>query len=308
MSPAQPQPPLVRAFDPADAEQTARLLDVLSPGSVQTAESLRHKQVSEPARARRASWVAVEGREVIGFATACLQWFGGEAGKGRIWIGVRTDRRRRGIGSELLETCVAHLAGARTHTVEVDDDPAGLRFVERRGFTQYDSEVIPQLDPRACPVAGEQSDEFQVRRLRDVRDRELDLFEFYVAAGAVPPGDPENRVSRDEWRAAIFANPILDDELSVVVLDADDRVVSLAWLLVDRGRRRAENEWTATLPDLRRRGLARLAKLASIHAAAAHGITEILTGNHPDNLPMRQLNHRLGYRDLFIRRDFQRAS
>jgi GNAT superfamily N-acetyltransferase len=298
--------PLLRAFEPADAEQVARLLDVLSPGSVQTAESLRHKQVSEPSRARRASWVVVEGREVIGFATACLHWFGGEAGKGRMWIGVRKDRRRRGVGSELWEACVGHLAGARKHTVEVDDDPAGLRFVERRGFTQYDSEVIPQLDPRACTIEREQSDEFHVRSLGEVRDREHDLFEFYVAAGGVPPGDPENRVSPAEWRAAILESPLLDNELSVVVLDADDRVVSLAWLLVDLGRRRAENEWTATLPHLRGRGLARLAKLASIRAAAAPGITEIVTGNHPDNLPMRELNHRLGYRDLFLRRDFER--
>ncbi|MGB2874292.1 MAG: GNAT family N-acetyltransferase, partial [Gaiellaceae bacterium] len=67
-----------------------------------------------------------------------------------------------------------------------------------------------------------------------------------------------------------------------------------------------ENEWTATLPELRGRGLARLAKLASIRRAVEEGITEILTGNDPDNLPMRELNRRLGYRELFVRRDFER--
>lgn len=81
-----------------------------------------------------------------------------------------------------------------------------------------------------------------------------------------------------EWRRFILGNPLLDDEASVVVVDTDGRVVSLSWLLVDHVRRRAENEWTATLPQLRGRGLARLAKLASIRWAAEHDIAEILTG------------------------------
>ncbi len=68
------------------------------------------------------------------------------------------------------------------------------------------------------------------------------------------------------------------------------------------------NEWTATLPDLRGRGLARLAKRTTIRWAADEGIIEIVTGNDPDNVPMRELNRRLGYRELFIRRDFERPA
>lgn len=300
--------PLIRRFESDDAEQAARLLDVLSPASVQTAESLRHRQVSEPERARRRSWVAVEGPDVVAFATAYFHWFGGEAGKGRIWVGVREDRRRRGIGTELWDAAVAHLRGARKHTVEIDDDPAGLSFVERRAFTQYDSEVISRLDPRECELGPKAHEGFRLLRLRDMGGRHRELFEFYGAAGGIPSGDPENRVTPEEWRRFVLANPLLDDEASVVVVDAEDQVVSLSWLLVDRVRARAENEWTATLPHSRGRGLARLAKLGSISWAAEHGITEIVTGNDPDNLPMRELNRRLGYRELFIRRDFERLA
>ena len=90
-----------------------------------------------------------------------------------------------------------------------------------------------------------------------------------------------------------------------MVLDGDKRIVSLAWLLVDRERRRAENEWTATLPQLRGQGLARLAKFATIRWASENGIAEIVTGNDPDNLPMRELNRRLGYGELSVRRDLE---
>jgi GNAT superfamily N-acetyltransferase len=300
--------PMIRPFRADDAEQTVRLLHVLAPATVQTAESLVHRQSSEPQRARRRSWVAIEGRDVVGFATACFQWFGGEVGKGRIWAGVRNDRRRRGIGSALWNTAVEHLRGARTHTVEVDDDSAGLAFVERRGFTQYDAEVMSRLDPRTCQVAAKPHGGFRVARLRDVIGRERELFDFYGRAGGMPPGDPENRVSFAEWRTFILENPLLHDTASVVVVDADERIVSLSWLLVDRLRGHAENEWTATLPEVRGRGLARVAKLASIHWAAEHGVEEIVTGNDPDNLPMRALNRRLGYRELFVRRDFERTT
>jgi GNAT superfamily N-acetyltransferase len=277
------------------------------PATVQTAESLVDRQTAEPPRAQRRSWVAVEGSEVIGFAVSYFQWFGGEVGKARLWVGVRDDRRRQGIGTSLWNAAVANAAGAKKLTVEVDDDPAGLRFVERRGFSDYDSEVISSLDPQACDAKPDSAEGFRIVRLGDVRDRASELYEFYGAAGGIPVGDPENRVSLDEWRRFILENPLLDDEASVVVEDAGGRTVSLSWLLVDRERRRAENEWTATLPQLRNRGLARLAKVASIRAAAELGIAEIVTGNDPDNLPMRELNLRLGYRELFIRRDLELA-
>jgi GNAT superfamily N-acetyltransferase len=166
---------VVRPFQPGDAEQVERLLRALSPARLETAESLRWRQTCEPQRARRRSWVAVEGDEVIGFASAYLDWFGGEAGKGRIWVGVRFDRRGRGIGAALWDSAVEHLHDARKLTVEVDDDPAGLRFVEHRGFTEYDGEVISRLDPRECRLETPPHEGYRVLSLRDVLERERDL-------------------------------------------------------------------------------------------------------------------------------------
>jgi hypothetical protein len=60
----------IRSFEAEDAERVARLLYVLSPAAVQTAESLVQRQSSEPARPWRRSWVAVEGDDMVGFATA----------------------------------------------------------------------------------------------------------------------------------------------------------------------------------------------------------------------------------------------
>jgi GNAT superfamily N-acetyltransferase len=294
----------IRPFRPSDAEQAAELLFELAPANVRTAAWLRDRQRCEPERARRRSWVAVENDSLIAFATAYRRWYGGESDTGRIEIWVRPDRRRRGIGSELWETAVAHL-GVERLTVEVDDDPAGLEFVEHRGFAQFDSEVISRLEPRGANLSQTSPPGFSVHPLDDVAGRDQQLFAFYAAAGGLPPGDPENRVTFEEWRRFILGNPLLDGQGSVVVADGEGRIVSLSWLLVDHERRRAENEWTATLPELRGRGLARVAKSATIRWAADQGLTEILTGNDPDNVPMRELNRRLGYVELFVRRDLE---
>jgi GNAT superfamily N-acetyltransferase len=290
----------IRVFEPDDAQTVAELLVPLLPATVQTAESLRWRQTGEPARTRRRSWVAEEGGEIVGFATAQMEWWSGEVGKGRIWAGVRSDLRRLGTGAALFEAARAHLGDALKHTVEVDDDSAGLEFVERRGFRQYDSELIFRLDAREFTLEPPSLEGFRVVMLGEVLDRDAELFDFYRAAGGIE--NPE--LTLEDWSTAILGNPMLDRDLGVVVLE-DDRVVSLSWLLVDRERRRAENEWTATLPEFRGRRLAQLAKIVSIRKAVAAGIREIVTGSLAHNLPMLEVNRRLGYRELFIRKDLE---
>jgi GNAT superfamily N-acetyltransferase len=65
---------------------------------------------------------------------------------------------------------------------------------------------------------------------------------------------------------------------------------------------------TGTLHDFRRRGLARLAKLATIRWAAEQGFRTMLTGNAETNAAMLGLNESLGYRPVlkethFVRED-----
>ena len=292
----------IRVFEPEDAESVVSLLSTLTPAVVHSAASLRRRERIEP---QRQSWVVVEDGEVVGFATSFLQIWTAEEGRMRVWAGVREDRRRQGVGSALWERALDHARQASKLTTEVDDDQAALEFAEHRGFTKYDSEVISRLDPVRCTLDPKPHEGFRALGLDELGDREQDLFEFYGAADGIPPGAP---ITLERFSSLILGNPTLDRPTSVVVLDEDDRIVSLSWLLVDRERARAENEWTATLPELRGRGLARLAKLDSTRRAAEAGIRVIFTGNAPGNAAMRELNRRLGYEELYVRQDLERTA
>lgn len=57
---------------------------------------------------------------------------------------------------------------------------------------------------------------------------------------------------------------------------------------------------TGTAPAFRRRGLARLAKEATIRWAAETGIQTILTSNDTTNADMLSLNEHLGYQPTVL--------
>jgi GNAT superfamily N-acetyltransferase len=302
----------IRPFEATDAQSTAELTRPLQPAIVVTAGYLAHRESAEPERTGRRSWLAIEGGEPLGFATSYAKW--DEPGAvGRFWIGVRPDRRRRGIGAALYEEAErhAHALGISRLTVEVDDDPAGRRFVEARGFEPVSAEIVSSLDPESAElgeldtlVASAESAGFRLATLREVAGRQDEVAAFYEAAGAWPPGG--SRITPAELWRLIFERPDLSWEGSFVIVDEQGRLVSLASLVVDDASPRAENDWTATLPELRGRRQALLVKLATIRWARDAGIREIVTANDDDNVPMLTLNERLGYRRLYAQVELAR--
>jgi GNAT superfamily N-acetyltransferase len=302
-------------FEAGDADAAATLVRPLQPGVVVTPATLIHRETSGPERARRRSWVAVEDGDAVGFATSALKWEG-PSGIARFWVGVKPDSRRRGLGAALYERAERHVRkqGARKLTVEVDDDPAGLQFVEHRGFRRAGVEVVSTVDPRAADLAELEpllakaaAAGYELATLGTVGERRDELALFYDAAGAWSPGEDEaNLVTPEDLWSVVFESPDLTWKGSFVVLDRSRRIVSLASLTVDAARGRAEHDWTATLPELRGRRLALLAKLATIRWARDNGIRQLVTSNAAKNIPMLTLNERLGYKQRYERVELER--
>jgi GNAT superfamily N-acetyltransferase len=305
---------VIRPFRDEDAAGVADLLrNALETPWVVTAADVLHRQEA-PDRARRAAWTATDGSKIIGWGDAELRWEVSEEGVGELWLLVGLKYRRRGVGSALFDAAWQHLIdlGARVAQTWAETD-AGKHFLLSREFREVRQERLSAVDPSTVDFTGlpaleaaKRAGGFHAVPLRDVLDRSRELFTVYMAGEADIPGVfAEDNIAFEEWERETLAMPSLDPDGSFVVLQGD-RPVAIALLEVDREAKRATNEMTATLPEFRRRGLARLAKLASMRWAADFGITSILTSNDRENPAMLALNDDLGYRPTLTRGIFIR--
>jgi GNAT superfamily N-acetyltransferase len=278
---------VIRELRKEDAEATARLVLVVNPHRIETAEMVWARAGKAPQR----DWIAESDGKVVGHAYAGLS----PSGKGRFWIGVHPEQRGQGIGSELYRTVEKHLASVARLRTWVDGDPAGERFVRQRGFELTGADRVSDVDPRAVDLSRLpelDAGELRLVSLAEALDEVEALFER-LAAGEIEL--PEDLA---EWKWDDLEHPNLSHEGSFVVLDGE-QPVAFGFLTVDLERCVAYNQLTATLPGYRRRGLALLVKLATTRWAAANGIERILTENDRENSAMLALNDSLGYRPVY---------
>ena len=292
---------VIRELRREDAKAVAVLHLAVNPHQLETPERVWFWASRGLEREQWRQWVAEEDGKIVGSAWAAFEWTSPTPGRGRFWIAVLPELRGRGIGGALYEVVEHYLRGhggwrARTN---VDGDPAGGRFVRARGYERSGADIVSALDldeaelPEPLLPPG-----FRLEPLGRVRDRVEELFEICAAGEADLRDEPETGLTLEDWKLDDFGVPDLSDEGSFVVLD-DRRAVSLVFLCLDLARRLAYNLMTATLPELRRRGLALAAKAAAAHWAAANGFERILTENDERNAGMLAINRRLGYEPLY---------
>jgi len=294
---------MIRAFRKADAHDAVGVLRMAAVDWYHSPASLLHRLASHPPRARQLAWVAESDGEVVGFARARLRWEVSERSVGWLWLGIRPDRRGRGLGGALYEHAKRHLAEAGAEVLEsLAAEESGDRFLGSRGFRATGVEHISRLDvsqadvsPLAALEAAKAAEGFRLVTLGDALDRAEGLHAVYAGTLVdVPEVFVSDDLRYDEWERECLGDPDLSREGSSVVFH-EGEPVALSFLVAD-GDGRAANDMTGTLPEYRRRGLARLAKLGTVRWAAAGGADWILTGNDEENPAMRALNESLGYR------------
>jgi GNAT superfamily N-acetyltransferase len=293
---------VIREYESSDAVGAAALIDDNSPW-LTTPAGLDHEVRTRPPRAKRRSWVADEEGEVVGWAEAEFEWWTEVPDAAALWVFVRGDSRRRGIGTDLYDGAVAHLLREGAAEIRaITGDTAGQRFVEKRGYAKSRDEVLSSVDPRTVDtsrldeeLARIERDGFRLVTLGEAEQRPRELHVLYAAAASDMPADnPETNVRYDEWLSETLGKPDLSRDGSFVVV-AGDRPVALSFVDVDLPRRRAEQELTGTAPDFRRRGLARVAKLAVARWCAENGVERLTTSNDDENAGMLKINRELGF-------------
>lgn len=291
---------VIRDYRPGDAAGLAMLLRSGRPPElyVPTGAGIEHLRTHLPPRARQRIWVAEEEGAVVAGARASFHWATDEEGIGRVEVSVLPAWRRRGLGTELLALAEAHVAGQGAWKVDgaVLGDPDGLHFARRHGYAETRREHFSWLEPRPVevrPPAG-----VELVPLGALGGRLEEVWRLEMEAIVDVPADvPYTQIGFDEWRDDTLEHPDLDRDGSVFA-EIDGRLAAYALVYADREHAVAWHEMTGTAPGFRRRGLARLVKLATIRWAAKAGIRAISTGNDAENAAMLALNRELGYLPL----------
>jgi GNAT superfamily N-acetyltransferase len=256
--------------------------------------------------------VAVAGDDVIGWSEARLEWATSADDVGSFWLFVRPAYRRRGLGGELYDAACAHLGTVAARSLESwASDEEGARFLVTRRFKPVRTQRVLRLDLAGADLTGfaglrgaKEADGYSVVPLTAVADRTEELHALDATATAdVPATYAADDFRYEDWLADTLDHPQLSRDGSAVVL-AGEEPVAYALLHVHPDKRLAANEMTGTRADFRRRGLARLAKLATIAWARKHGFLAIRTSCDGENVPILRLNESLGYRPVAVETEY----
>ena len=286
---------MVREGRSEDFGAATELLNRVWPYRVGSELSLRHACDAEPPDAHRRYWAAEDDGKVVGWATAAIEDQSAEH-PGFLQVSVAPESRNCGLGTALLECCEAHLADLGVTTVHANTTPeeASQRIATARGFRHTNTTRISGVDPRTIEPCRAPPG-VDLRPLAGLDPRKV--YELDAEAMLDVPGEVAmDEVSFEQWLKDYWREPDTDLDASVAAL-IGDRPVAFSHLRIAPGGR-AVTEMTGTLREFRGRGLAQLAKRATLVNAAKRGVELVSTENDETNGPMLRVNEKLGYRPI----------
>ncbi len=283
-----------RTARPDDAAEVVALRAAVYPYLVRGVDSTR-QMIAEPPDGGWTAFVAQDGGRVVGWVSAYRNTTTSEADFGEIsMLHVHPGHRERGIGTALFGAAREHLAGLGVRRMRAWVQTDSLDFARRRGFEPSREARYSALETRLAPPVPDAPPGVTVVALSALDARTV--YAADVAASADEPGDvPKDAVSFETWRYEVWDNLGLDREASTAALHGTEIA---AFTLVKRDGTRMWSDMTATLPQHRGRGLARLVKIVAVHRAAERGVTMAYTSNDESNAPMLAVNARLGYQPV----------
>ena len=214
-------------------------------------------------------------------------------------VSVLPEFRSRGIGEELLGRVSARARelGKKGLQLEVrSDDPRSIRFVENRGFREIEREEEVELDltTLAAPPTVDPPGGVEVVSYTQRPDLEREMYEVDREASADIPGLASTHdADFEEWRIFAIEQPSRALDLTFLAI-AEGRVVGVAYM--ELAGDRCFHNLTGVRRAWRGRGVASALKRAQIAGAMAKGVKRLVTESQHENLPMRRLNEKLGYR------------
>jgi GNAT superfamily N-acetyltransferase len=298
----------IRQAEPAaDFPRIAELLSGYEPEPV-SVEQLWEWERRMPAGRIRQRLVAVDSNGAIaGYGYIDHEtWM--RPDRFELWALVDPARRGAGIGAALydhgLQLALAH--GAASFASETrDDDPASLRFAERRGYRidrhTFESTLdLTVFDEQRFAGAVEAAEAagirfFTMADLGDTAEARRKLYDLNRRTALDNPSADGTFPPFEEFQQFVFGASWYRADGQILAADGE-RWVGIAAVAHYPERNSAYNAFTGVERDYRGRGLAHALKLLAVRCAQRYGAAYIRTNNDSQNAPMLAINRKLGYR------------
>lgn len=309
---------LLRKFTDADFEANSRVLTRVNPDDPISAEQIRHWDRLDTASGRTSFNIVVEdrfSRAAVGFGSLFQPPTAFHPDKYWVVVAVDPDHQRRGVGRRLFTATeeVAVSRGATTLFAGVRAaQERSVRFFERSGFVERRRTWLSRLDlasvpragpgPRAAdaPVPGiELTTAAQEGSNRaDVRER---VYRLYTESEKDVPRMSEGApATYEQFIEMIFGGPGYFPE-GVFLARAGGDYVAMTTLTHNSTKPDTLNiGFTGTLPSHRGKGIASELKRIAIEFARDQGYRFVQTYNDSLNDRIWSINERLGFRQLQV--------
>lgn len=254
-------------------------------------------------------WVAVHPTDdsVVGFGCARPEGaYPPEQGLWRIHLGVAPDRRRQGIGGELLGQLLDDLRCRQVKEVRArlrHSSEEAIRFLQKRGFGPFQRMLHLQQDLTGMPIPPEEPlpPGLALTTLREElkRNREAALDGvhdlFCSTAADIPTGEPNLLPSLESYAESLTKDKLLLHDCFFLAREGDRYVgVSYAATIPDQPGTLG-HRFTGVRREYRGQHLARALKVLVTRYALAQGYQRVTTATLEVNGGMRAVNLGLGF-------------
>lgn len=297
--------PMLRSYTDADAPAVSALVNEVT-GRETTAESLRAEDARRaPAQLHR-RWLAESGGEIRGLGLLNASPFV-PPGFLQASVLVAPGARGQGLGRLLWREveAAARKVGATGLSADVADTESGSRaWAERRGFAEHAHRFTSELDLGTFDETqhGEAlyRAEAQGVIFTDLGGADEATLERYLNFVADRLPETPDLAGHPRWplsqvRETLHLNHDPRPEWLILAVSKEGEWLGTTAMVAYRHANMAYNEFTATHPAARGRGLALPLKLHAIRRAREEGLRVMRTNNHSRNAPMLAVNHRLGF-------------